>query len=542
MREATLLSNLWTDRRIWQRTFRGADRRLGLERRVRCITVLQERRSQPRRGRILWHSGYMDRLFLVLGDIASLLLALYSAWLVTNSGTGADGIDSYRSWWSYVHDHRMQIFLLLVSLTVLTFLISGHYAKRRPFWDELPSILKVILAVGCVDVAVHYILEWRSSPGWLFLTWLHALILVPAGRLLAKHSLIRLGGWTRPTVILGTGHHAQDAARALRSDPLLGYQVLAFLVLPKSTNYESTTDTSTPLRFLNIDGHRLPVYRISDDPCETLQRLGKPHVVAALDSLEPAEINKLLQKCHESFSSLTFAPAIRGLPLIGTEILHCFRHEVMFLQIRNNLQRRIPQYIKRGFDVVVSGLLLLLLSPLFALLAWRISNDGASPFFGHVRVGQDGKFFRCYKFRSMVPNAEQVLSTHLCENPAAKAEWEQNFKLKEDPRITPLGHVLRKTSLDELPQLWNVLRGEMSLVGPRPIVAAELEYYGDYSNYYLQAKPGITGLWQISGRNDVSYQERVALDTWYVKNWTLWYDIVILLKTVHTVTAKNGAY
>jgi len=142
----------------------------------------------------------------------------------------------------------------------------------------------------------------------------------------------------------------------------------------------------------------------------------------------------------------------------------------------------------------------------------------------------------------MIANADQVLAEVLAGDPAARAEWERDFKLKNDPRITPVGAFLRKTSLDELPQLWNVLKGEMSLVGPRPIVTAELERYGDQVGYYLEARPGMTGLWQISGRNDIDYADRVNLDAWYVKNWSLWYDIVILLKTVRVVLAKSGAY
>ena len=212
------------------------------------------------------------------------------------------------------------------------------------------------------------------------------------------------------------------------------------------------------------------------------------------------------------------------------------------ISVHNQLSKPSLRASKRLFDIVGSAFLLLLLSPLFAYVAYKVSRDGGSAFFGHVRVGQDGRKFKCYKFRSMVANAQEVLKDLLERDPVARAEWEKDFKLKNDPRINQIGHFLRRTSLDELPQLWNVLKGEMSLVGPRPVVHAELERYGDDVVYYLMTKPGLTGLWQVSGRNDVDYATRVYFDTWYVKNWSLWTDIVILFKTISVVVARRGAY
>jgi undecaprenyl-phosphate galactose phosphotransferase len=169
--------------------------------------------------------------------------------------------------------------------------------------------------------------------------------------------------------------------------------------------------------------------------------------------------------------------------------------------------------------------------------------DKGPVLFAHARVGRDGETFRCLKFRSMVPNAKEALERLLASDPAARAEWERDYKLKDDPRITPFGRLLRRTSLDELPQLINVVRGDMSLVGPRPVVPAELDRYGEARVYYLQVRPGLTGLWQVSGRNDVDYERRVALDAWYVRNWTLWYDVLILLKTLLVVPSRSsGAY
>jgi Undecaprenyl-phosphate galactose phosphotransferase WbaP len=171
-----------------------------------------------------------------------------------------------------------------------------------------------------------------------------------------------------------------------------------------------------------------------------------------------------------------------------------------------------------------------------------IRLDGGPTLFRHNRLGAHMRMFPCLKFRTMHVNGDAILAQHLATNPEAAAEWATVQKLRNDPRITLVGRFLRKTSLDELPQLINVLRGEMSLVGPRPIVTSEVSFYGDSIDYYSRAKPGLTGLWQVSGRNNTSYPKRVQLDVWYVKNWSFWHDIVILMKTVPAVLLRRGAH
>ncbi|WP_027795705.1 sugar transferase [Paraburkholderia acidipaludis] len=202
----------------------------------------------------------------------------------------------------------------------------------------------------------------------------------------------------------------------------------------------------------------------------------------------------------------------------------------------------LRRLVKRGFDIVVCLILIAALLPVLLALALIVKSDGGPALYGHTRVGRHGRKFRCLKFRSMVVNSEAVLKELLASDPAARAEWEREFKLKHDVRVTRIGRFLRRTSLDELPQLWNVLRGEMSLVGPRPIVDQELERYGVDRSYYLMATPGITGLWQVSGRCDTDYATRVSLDVSYVKNWSLHRDIGILFKTFVVVIRGNGAY
>jgi Undecaprenyl-phosphate galactose phosphotransferase WbaP len=190
--------------------------------------------------------------------------------------------------------------------------------------------------------------------------------------------------------------------------------------------------------------------------------------------------------------------------------------------------------------VLVGGIFF---SPIIFLISIMVKLDTKGPvFYGHTRIGIGGRKFKAWKFRTMVPNANQVLDEYLDNNPDLRKEWEETFKLQNDPRVTRSGKILRKLSLDELPQLWNVIIGEMSLVGPRPIVDDEIRYYGDRFDLYSFVMPGITGLWQVSGRSDTSYEGRVSLDEYYVRNWSIWMDIYILARTISVVLLRKGAY
>jgi exopolysaccharide production protein ExoY len=198
--------------------------------------------------------------------------------------------------------------------------------------------------------------------------------------------------------------------------------------------------------------------------------------------------------------------------------------------------------VKRALDLAGAIVLAAVFSPLILAIAVLMRREGGSIIYRHRRVGREGRSFECLKFRTMVPNADQLLRELLERDPAIKAEWVRDHKLRCDPRVTRLGKFLRRTSLDELPQLWNVMRGEMSLVGPRPVVREELLRYGRNVRAYLSAKPGITGLWQVKGRNDTDYRRRVVLDTYYVRNQGLLLDLYILLKTTKVVLGGSGAY
>lgn len=209
--------------------------------------------------------------------------------------------------------------------------------------------------------------------------------------------------------------------------------------------------------------------------------------------------------------------------------------------------RRLPQpvggMLKRAMDVTLATVAILLFSPLLVGLAFLVQSTSPGPIlYGHSRVGFAGRTFKCWKFRSMVINGDTVLANHLRKNTAAQAEWNETQKLRHDPRVTPLGRVLRKLSLDELPQLFNIFLGDMSIVGPRPIVTEEVRRYGPSLGHYLRTRPGLTGMWQISGRSDVGYRQRVLLDRFYVRNWSLAKDMWIILRTIPAVLWSRGSY
>jgi Undecaprenyl-phosphate galactose phosphotransferase WbaP len=324
--------------------------------------------------------------------------------------------------------------------------------------------------------------------------------------------------WQRPTLIVGNGPNAHEAVAALQSEPSLGFAVVG-LVDMAGTSANSSAQLA---QWAKVPGVQF--------------------VVALEHGQNDLREDLLRRLAHLKVEDVSVVPAMRGVPLFGTDMSYFYSHEVAVLKLRNNLRYWPARLLKRLFDLIAALLLLMLLSPLLVYLYAFIRKDGGPAVFAHQRVGKGGKTFDCYKFRTMHVDSQKQLRDILLSNPELQQEWEREFKLKADPRITRIGHFLRRTSLDELPQLFNVLNGEMSLVGPRPVIQDELARYGADVDYFLMVRPGITGLWQVSGRNDVSYDTRVYLDTWYVKNWSLWYDIAILFKTVKVVFGRGGAY
>jgi Undecaprenyl-phosphate galactose phosphotransferase WbaP len=235
--------------------------------------------------------------------------------------------------------------------------------------------------------------------------------------------------------------------------------------------------------------------------------------------------------------------------LISADAAYSFPEAGAHPSSRSRRNNRIPsqlfryRVVKRGLDIMAVLVAAPVLIPIIFVVACVVVLGSPGPvFYSHRRIRHDGAFFSMWKFRTMCVNSAEVLEDYLSRHPEARSEWSKTHKLRDDPRVTPIGRLLRRYSVDELPQVWNVFTGKMSLVGPRPIVAAEVEKYNDSFSYYCRVKPGLTGLWQVSGRSKLTYDQRVALDREYVDNWSLSRDLKIVLKTIPTVLNQDGAY
>jgi Undecaprenyl-phosphate galactose phosphotransferase WbaP len=364
------------------------------------------------------------------------------------------------------------------------------------------------------------------SRGVFLLTWIFSLVLVLAGRLMVKQAFSRCPWWGYQVVILGAGRTGELVARTLKNQPTFGLKPVAILD-------DSPTKTGA------LSG--VPIVGPLSQAPQLAYKHDIHYAIVAMPGVQRRQLLRVLDQYGRTFPHLLMIPDLFGVASLWVSSKDL--GGILGLEIRQQLLLPGPRLIKTCLDLGLTLVLGLLLLPLLAIIALLVRLDSPGPvFYGQHRLGQNSQPFVAWKFRSMVPNAEQVLERHLAEHPDLRSQWEQDHKLRYDPRITRIGHFLRRTSLDELPQLWNVLRGEMSLVGPRPIVEEEIARYADKYRLYTKVLPGLTGLWQVSGRNNVSYDERVNLDAYYVRNWSVWLDVYILLKTIWVVVIGDGAY
>lgn len=463
---------------------------------------------------------FINKLSLIGTDFFSYIFAIsVGYWLSPLNDFSSDILEIKGS------IYRAGSFLLamLASIGIL-WVVYRHYTYRKPFWDELRDLFFTLFVISLANLALLVFAKvpepletWISVYGVLFVCF-------PIFRLLCKKILSLKGMWEMPSAIIGTGRNAFRAYKAIQAEKNLGYQVTAFVAKQDCGLLAKDLEFITEQQFF--------------------QQIGKfEKIFIALEHDEAELLAYWVKKLSRlNFRNVSIIPSLQGIPLYGAEVSHFFSSETIVLRIPNNLAKRSTRFVKRTFDIIVSSLLLAFLSPLFLGIWLMIKKDGGAAVYSQVRVGRNRNVFKCYKFRTMVLNSQEVLRTLLEKDKEARKQWKKEFKLKNDPRITQIGHLLRKTSLDELPQLWNVLKGDMSLVGPRPVTRQELKYYGDDIIYYQMVRPGLSGLWQVSGRNDIDYATRVYLDAWYVKNWSLWNDMVILAKTVNIVLKRQGAY
>ncbi|MEG6522873.1 undecaprenyl-phosphate galactose phosphotransferase WbaP [Desulfotomaculum sp. 1211_IL3151] len=418
-------------------------------------------------------------------------------------------------------------------LCVIVLAREGLYHGRKPFWQEIQAIIRGITWAIFFTIFVIFINKSANvnSRPLILMTYVYLVIIFPIIRMFFKKLLVKIGLWKKPIIILGTRKAAHLISSALSRESNMGFYPMGLL------EYNNQKEKGT-----SDSNHDIPVLGKFADATEVLKRTNVKDVIIVapdMDDLELVDLTNKLQKC----ANVMLIPSLVGLPLTSIKIGYFFNEKTLILSINNNLASVSNRIFKRIFDLSVSLLLLPIILPILGVIALAIRVDSKGPvIFAQKRVGHGGKTFNCFKFRTMIMDAQKVLENILDSDPQTRKEWEADFKLKNDPRITRVGKFLRRTSLDEFPQLLNVMLGQMSFVGPRPIIEDEIEKYGSYFQDFTMVLPGITGLWQVSGRNDVSYDERVQLDIWYVRNWSLWLDIEILLRTVSVVLNGKGAY
>ena len=347
------------------------------------------------------------------------------------------------------------------------------------------------------------------------------------GRAVFKRLLLRAQLWGRPVFILGAGRVGGKLAAVLERSPLEGLRPVAFF------------DDDPLKQGRNVAG--LPVLGALASADAYAARWGVNHAVVAISTMSPALLSDFIHHRSRVFKHLQFVPELSGLPAqdVSASPLAGF----LALEFRNGLYSRSNRLFKRGLDLVGGGVAALLATPVALALALWVKLDSSGPaFHAGERVGQHGEVFRCFKFRTMYSDAEERLQELLATDATLAEEYRRYHKLERDPRVTRAGRVLRKYSLDELPQVFNVLNGTMSLVGPRPYLTRELGDVGAYGETIFEAKPGITGYWQVSGRSTVTFQERLEMESHYVRNWSIWWDVVLLTQTPAAVLEKRGAH
>ncbi len=448
----------------------------------------------------------LNGLALFTADIVAAALALGLAFWVAGRTHDTDGLFALLPWAGCA-----------LAGVVLHLASHGQYTRRTSRWAETARVFGASLGAFVGPALAAYLAQEDGARAPVLIGWAAFACLVFAARALARGWLDMAGLWRIPVVVVGDPANVAAASAALRSAPHLGYKIVG-----------------------DVAPAHLPSMLTTGGWRGLLRERAARMIVLAYDETE-TPLPKLIEALVRDRVPVAVMRDTHGLPALACEQNAFPGHESMMLCYATSRDKPVSRILKAALDVCVAGVAMLALLPLFAVIAVLIKTDGGPVFFAHRRIGSFGRNFRCLKFRTMVQDSDAVLARVLESDPDAAWEWAETQKLRRDPRVTLIGRVLRKTSLDELPQLINVLRLEMSLVGPRPIVSREIGRYADDISYYYETRPGITGLWQISGRNDTTYARRVELDRWYVKNWSIGQDFSILARTIPAVLSGRGA-
>jgi len=397
--------------------------------------------------------------------------------------------------------------------------------------DEIRRLSLSLSVVALMTLARHDISSAWFEERVLFMSvaFCFCIFMAPVARSITRKRLAGFSWWGFPTLVCGNDAAALNVDQWLHDNRRLGLRPAGVIADPAVLEL----DQDSP-RYLGS--------------WQDARSLAEAHhafwaVVVEPDDAEHVQLGMTatMEQHLGNIPHIFLVSRLTGLPDAWDR--HQMDEGLAGILVEQHLMLPIPQMVKRGMDVAIAAVVGLFLAPAFLVLAVATKLTSPGPvFYGHRRVGHGNTRFKAWKFRTMMASADAVLHDYLAEHPELRAEWERDHKLKNDPRVTALGKWMRKWSIDELPQIWNVLRGEMSIVGPRPIVDAEIAKYGVHFESFNSVLPGITGLWQVCGRNDTTYEERIQLDMYYVHHWSPWLDLYLLGRTVKTVLFTKGAY
>ena len=467
------------------------------------------------------HLFYLLPILLLLSDYIAIVLSEEIAYTLRNVLISNNGI---------LHISWLNFWITFPCLYLIFMNMKQLYTRKFPFYKTIENIFYASLYAITAIIIVLYIAQTAGSTSRLFIGLFGILSFMNLSlfRYIIKKMLKKLVILQTPVLIIGAGKTAELLLHGIRQDTGMEYKVIGLLE-------DNQPSDDIAKKYSILGGF--------DDAERIIQQTGVQHIFIAAPGMEQEKLTTLISRIQPLVKNVGIIPNLVGVPMGGIEIESLFNEKLMLVRLKNNLKRPINRFTKTIFDYTLTIIGTICISPILLAIAFWIYKDSPGPvIFKHRRIGKDGKEFDCYKFRTMCVDAKERLEELLANDPKARAEWEKDFKLKNDPRITRSGAFLRKTSLDDLPQIFNVLKGEMSLVGPRPIIRDEMIRYEEHIADYLMVKPGITGMWQVSGRNDIDYTERVLLDSRYVRNWSVWLDIMLLWRTFKVVVKRKGAY
>ena len=422
------------------------------------------------------------------------------------------------------------------ALAIMFLAAEGLYTRRRTLWDEVAHLIKATGLSLLATMAVIALgqLSVNFSRFTIVFAGLTSVILLPFSRYWTKRILGAAGLWRKPVLILGATSAAKRVLEAFDNDPILGYSVVG--VLDDDPARQNTTFGASHGRDVRVLG---PLAMAKDLITANQAR----DVLVAMPNFTETQLLALMHELQPLCNNLYLIPNVAGLPMMSLQVDAFLDHRLLMLKAVNNLAKPWNRWIKRSFDLVVGTLLALPALPLMLLIAVLVRLESRGPaLLAQTRLGYQDRDFRCLKFRTMHADADEKLASVLDGDAQLADEWQKYAKLRSrDPRLTRLGRFLRRRSLDELPQILNVVKGEMSLVGPRPYLPRERERIGSELDIILETRPGMTGFWQVRGRNLLTFDDRVRLEGWYVRNWSLWFDLIILTRTLRTVLVGKDA-